>query len=929
MKRLPLALLLLAVLALGLPVATAVAQEPPGNPASANRETEPVVLTGERFPEWATLADVALEGPTANGGMCEVAGHENPGEGECTHNTYEDPDFQTSDYLDEEGVAIDRLLGYQWNQASGRFEQIPFQVDEMFVHYLSNNNSGFAFYSETDQHTTYAFDREGFRWLGDRRDDPAYAGDPMAPCLAKPNSEVAKDPVTGLDTDDELVFMDRDAAGRAPASALLPPGVQDSYEVAIADPTNPGVTKYAYVMLAGPDGPAAAFDETNGYVRYERDEPDARNVFLYSQSSYDGYGATAKGPVAERNSSGELVCNTSEEVQRRPGDQATITTPRYRFRYEGRWLMTGLQVSNDPKGDWTYGPDLVDQWKARAFQQRPSGETPCCGYEEEVNNWGGSSILMGELSGPVRTIRETWGADSSTNLARREIFYRDEIRLGAFLRVHVIPPLDGIYSQWDYNAGMVDTYYNPYQSDGVAIDGQNDEVFGNSRLHVGRDGVTYDGDDTVSDEIDEVTGSDEQQVGTPNEPECEYAGQPLEDLYDQGKAELPEDGDPLWDEMPGDLVDVCVFNDIDSPDPTFSGVNAGINWEQIAGPNGSLVTRSAITKYTPGSVQGMAAVPYYRDDSCFDDGTGSNPGPHFDSRSVDDIEYNGDGSVREDYANFDGSPRECWAPDDGIPPVNGDGHFWQGSIGTHGVHILLIADSDNAHTTVPVTEIDTEQRMVVLPGRQPNVGERYGRASEKPLIAIAAPETRAVDPTPPQAETTLEITGDTSGQITDQVTLAAHLAAEGAGVAGKEIVFTLDGQEVGHDETDGNGDASVTVSLEPPARDAEQGASFLGDEGHAASSATGPFSVRLDDSELAFSFTHRGKNSAATATLTDADSDGGLPGRTIHFFVKGQEVATAVTDASGVATAHFRMPKRGTASASFAGDDSYSGASSG
>ena len=46
----------------------------------------------------------------------------------------------------------------------------------------------------------------------------------------------------------------------------------------------------------------------------------------------------------------------------------------------------------------------------------------------------GSSILMGERAGPVRVIRETWGADSGTNVVRREIFYRDEIRLGAFLR---------------------------------------------------------------------------------------------------------------------------------------------------------------------------------------------------------------------------------------------------------------------------------------------------------------------------------------------------------------------------------------------------------------------------------------------------------------------------------------------------------------
>jgi hypothetical protein len=34
------------------------------------------------------------------------------------------------------------------------------------------------------------------------------------------------------------------------------------------------------------------------------------------------------------------------------------------------------------------------------------------------------------------------------------------MRQKTFLRVHVIPPLDGIYAQWDFNAGRVTKYYN-------------------------------------------------------------------------------------------------------------------------------------------------------------------------------------------------------------------------------------------------------------------------------------------------------------------------------------------------------------------------------------------------------------------------------------------------------------------------------------
>jgi len=55
-------------------------------------------------------------------------------------------------------------------------------------------------------------------------------------------------------------------------------------------------------------------------------------------------------------------------------------------------------------------------------------------------------------------------------------------------------------------------------------------------------------------------------------------------------------------------------------------------------------------------------------------------------------------------------------------------HLYQGDIGTHGVHIELIADSDNATATVPLTEVDAEARIVMLPGLQNNVGEQYAAA---------------------------------------------------------------------------------------------------------------------------------------------------------------------------------------------------------
>jgi hypothetical protein len=60
--------------------------------------------------------------------------------------------------------------------------------------------------------------------------------------------------------------------------------------------------------------------------------------------------------------------------------------------------MTEIHIADEATGE--YGPDLVDRWKARAFQQDAESETPCCGYEEEDTNWGGSSTLLGSSAAP-------------------------------------------------------------------------------------------------------------------------------------------------------------------------------------------------------------------------------------------------------------------------------------------------------------------------------------------------------------------------------------------------------------------------------------------------------------------------------------------------------------------------------------------------
>jgi hypothetical protein len=455
--------------------------------------------------------------------------------------------------------------------------------------------------------------------------------------------------------------------------------------------------RFLYVMQAGSQGPKPSYTAANGYVRYRRDAN--AGLFEYSQSDYSNYGNAAKGVVCDAN--GQVIRDAKGNpviARRRPRDYATITTPRYRFRYDGRWLMTGISVA--ARDNWLYGPNVVDRWKARAFAQDPSSKTPCCGFEEEDTHWGGSSTLLGERIGPVRAIRATWGADSGTNVIRMETFYRDQMRQKTWLRVHVIPPLDGIYAQWDFRAGRMTHYYNPNVPNGVPVDGKNDTVFGNL-------------DDPCNSNYDDnVLGTGLQVPGTPLnglDPNQVYRK-----VYQQAQ---------ICKSSP-------YHQSINLADPAFGSANASLQWNETTGPFGTIVDRYQVdraTDLTPGGApQSLMAQPYYRDDSCFDDGTGSDPGPRVKPGSSD-----------EPRVTAAGAPRKCWTPADGVPQP-GDNRYYQGDIGTHGLHLLFQLESDNARQTVPIDEIVSEQRMVMLPGLQGNVGEQYGREFEKPLVTRVA-----------------------------------------------------------------------------------------------------------------------------------------------------------------------------------------------
>ncbi|HYI45798.1 MAG TPA: Ig-like domain-containing protein [Actinomycetota bacterium] len=814
-----------------LAAAPVSAQEAPGVLA-ADRETEAVVLTGAQVPTWSTAAAVGVGPGHADGAFT--------GE-RSAHNevALTDP----PDARDATAADPDQITAYRYE--GDRFVEIPVQVDERYPYFLANPNSDFGIYSGTDEELSYAWDVESWAKTAGQ-------------CNAEyPEGVSARpDPTPQLDDDDEIAFMASDAGAQAPLEAKGPIGSgTERQEIRLVDPLDPTSTRFVY-LFKKLDG--STFTADNGYVDYQRDanadEYIDQNSFTDDSfeklgSSNTGYGPNLSGTVCNDNLRTPAVETIRDSNDRFPRDGITVTTDAYKFRATGRWMIRGMQVAK-PDGSG-YGDDLIDRWKGRAFQQSPDSSVSVVGFEDEQVNWEGNSALLGELRGPVRAIREVWGADSGTNVTKTETFYRDAIQYRYRVRVHPIPP-DGLYTSWDYNARVADTYYNELKTDGVAIDGQNDDV----------------------GQIDEV----------------------------------PVSGQPAF---------------FDVNDPTFNKPLSFLNWEQVSGKddNGSLVYMFQMNN--PQSLENPLVVPYYRDDACLDDGTGDDPSPR---------PWPGEAQSNERLAEY--MQRPCYGDPanntaDNTYSKDSATGFRQGCFACHGIHYFVTGDTDNTFSPAKTTEIDGSQWQWAAPTAQPtNVGDRYANTVKVPLVPIVSyyPMSVANDVTP----TTIEITGDTHGQVSDVTTLAARLSDTSGPMEGRELVFAIGGEEVGRAITNESGEASVQTTLAPPARESQQTVSFSGEDDYSVSSNTSPYQIELDDSALAFTLTlaKQGKASSATATLTDADSGAGLSGRTIHFFVQGDEVATAVTDASGVAKASFPMKKRSSATASFQGDDSYKASSS-
>jgi hypothetical protein len=679
--------LLPAVLAAAvlLPVATSVAAGP--NPGaitppvfSGARAAAPVVLTGAQVPAWSRLpaegvAKTYPAGATTTGDSVRNA-----------HNgtLVVPPDART-------GVDPDRIAAYRWN--GKKFVEVPVQVDQRFPYFLANGRSSFSVYSGTDEELTYAWAPDAhatgeeawkkvfgdcaarYATTAENASLPAYANPAPAGSLDTVGyAGPMQDPVPTLDDDDEIVVMARDAGSLAPATAAIPAKTLPDTPGQVLRLTDPltGQAGFVYLFLKASGSSFTA--ATSPYVTFARNaDADAwidRDSFADDDPEKLGSSNTPYGP----NLPG-TVCDDGvtprASTDRVPRDGDVVSTPTYQLTASGRWMVRGFQVTK-PGTTHDYGPDVVSRWKGRAFQQSPDSSVSVVGFEDEQVNWEANSALLGWRAGPVRAIREVWGADSGTNVTKTETYYRDADVFGYHVRVHPIPP-DGLYTSWDYNPGTVSTYYDLVKPGGVAIDGVNDDT----------------------GQVDSV----------------------------------PVSGQPAF-------FDTC--------DPTFDVCAAVEKPEEVAGPNGGLVYQFELTSPTA-AAGNLAAVPYYRDDACLDDGTGDAPVPR-----PWPGEATTDSRVKQGYVDYwkaHGAPSTLTYADLHCDPAADPATTpeWQrtpfaGAFGQHGLHFFVTQDSDNAFGPKNTDELDGQQWRFAVPMSSPtNVLLDYSPNVSAKLVTTATP----------------------------------------------------------------------------------------------------------------------------------------------------------------------------------------------
>ncbi|MGA2286418.1 MAG: hypothetical protein ABSG55_09135 [Dehalococcoidia bacterium] len=238
------------------------------------------------------------------------------------------------------------------------------------------------------------------------------------------------DPDPTLDSNDEIVFMAKDAGGPAFSQSTPPATIPGTgVELRITDPLDPPAVGYVYLFRSDGTLDPGAWQQ---YVAY--------TFNLLSGDYLDTYKRTA-GPNPE---------------------DSLVSTWYYSHHFSDRWISDEIHITT---GSAT-GVDILDRHKTLF------APGSCVRNEDTFSNGEGAFIV--NKSGPVRAIRSYIGTNSGPLTQRDNIFYEHRQDIRTYLRVHTI---SGIMDFFDYSpaaSGM--TYYNNLNTSGVTIDGDPDSV---------------------------------------------------------------------------------------------------------------------------------------------------------------------------------------------------------------------------------------------------------------------------------------------------------------------------------------------------------------------------------------------------------------------------------------------------------------------
>ncbi len=302
-----------------------------------------------------------------------------------------------ADLPDLTGLAVNLVVAFRYDDG---WQQIPVQIDERKVVEFSDVYNGL------------------------------YGGGVFTTAYTDPNTYCGADTDPTFDSDDELVFMAKDAGDRAGPGSGEPSGVVagSGVELEISDSLDSG-TGYVYLFVSnGSLTPDAGQD----YVNYTFDLLAGEYI-----PNYD----LADGPNPE---------------------DSVAWSAYYRTRFADRWIRDEVNVY---AGGAT-GVDILDRHK----NMFSPGE---CGRTEDTFS-DGEGAFFANKDGPVRAIRSYMGANSGPLTQRVHRFYEQRQDIATHLRVHVIPSVMDLYDYSPAATGM--TYYNDVYTSGVTIDGVPDSV---------------------------------------------------------------------------------------------------------------------------------------------------------------------------------------------------------------------------------------------------------------------------------------------------------------------------------------------------------------------------------------------------------------------------------------------------------------------